>query len=254
MAGELLGVSRPTRSSWGSTSARSTAPSRSASREPSPSLRQQWGRAGRRGPGLAVLVASQDALDQFFMRSRRRCSPGRRGGDPRPREPARARRARPFAAFEGPIDERDAQTLGPEALERAALLPELKRTPAGWVWGGTDYPAARVALRSADRDSFTVVDAETGTVLGPVERARAYSTVHEGAIYLHLGEQHLVRSWISRPSRPSSRAPRRLVHAGEEGDADCDRRAAPQRAAARPRALLRPRLGDRAGRRYQRSR
>src|SRR3954452_7910935 len=32
------------------------------------SLRQQWGRAGRRGHGLAVLVASEDALDQFFMR------------------------------------------------------------------------------------------------------------------------------------------------------------------------------------------
>ena len=32
------------------------------------SLRQQWGRAGRRGSGLAVLVASEDALDQFFMR------------------------------------------------------------------------------------------------------------------------------------------------------------------------------------------
>ena len=32
------------------------------------SLRQQWGRAGRRGHGLAVLVASEDALDQYFMR------------------------------------------------------------------------------------------------------------------------------------------------------------------------------------------
>src|SRR4030042_394265 len=32
------------------------------------SLRQQWGRAGRRERGLAVLVASDDALDQFFMR------------------------------------------------------------------------------------------------------------------------------------------------------------------------------------------
>src|SRR5436309_11458423 len=32
------------------------------------SLRQQWGRAGRRGHGLAILVASEDALDQFFMR------------------------------------------------------------------------------------------------------------------------------------------------------------------------------------------
>ena len=32
------------------------------------SLRQQWGRAGRSGAGLAVLVASADALDQYFIR------------------------------------------------------------------------------------------------------------------------------------------------------------------------------------------
>ena len=73
------------------------------------------------------------------------------------------------------------------------MLPELKRTDAGWVWAGKDYPAARVMLRSGELDSFTVVDAETGTVLGTVERSRAYSTVHDGAVYLHLGEQHLVR-------------------------------------------------------------
>jgi DEAD/DEAH box helicase domain-containing protein len=32
------------------------------------SLRQQWGRAGRRGSGLAVYIAGEDALDQFFCR------------------------------------------------------------------------------------------------------------------------------------------------------------------------------------------
>jgi len=36
-------------------------------------------------------------------------------------------------------------------------------------------------------------DGSTGAVLGMVERSRAYSTVHEGAIYLHLGESFLVR-------------------------------------------------------------
>jgi DEAD/DEAH box helicase domain-containing protein len=61
------------------------------------------------------------------------------------------------------------------------------------VWAGKDYPAARTALRSTTGDAFTVVDASTGTVLGLVERERAYSTVHEGAVYLHLGEQWLVR-------------------------------------------------------------
>src|SRR5205814_7421406 len=50
----------------------------------------------------------------------------------------------------------------------------------------------RTALRSAGMDAFGVVDATTGTVLGVVERERAYSTVHEGAVYLHLGEPWLV--------------------------------------------------------------
>jgi DEAD/DEAH box helicase domain-containing protein len=158
------------------------------------SLRQQWGRAGRRSPGLAVLIASEDALDQYFMREPETLLA-------RTVEAAILDHANPrvldghvlSAAFEGPIDAADAETLGPEALERAAELPELKRTDAGWVWGGTDYPAARVLLRSGELDSFTVVDEETGTVLGLVERSRAYSTVHDGAVYLHLGEQHLVK-------------------------------------------------------------
>jgi DEAD/DEAH box helicase domain-containing protein len=157
------------------------------------SLRQQWGRAGRRAPGLAVLIASEDALDQYFMREPETLLA-------RTVEAARLDHANPrvldghvlSAAFEGPIDAADAQTLGPEALERAPQLPDLKRTDAGFVWGGTDYPAARVLLRSGELDSFTVVDAETGTVLGVVERSRAYSTVHDGAVYLHLGQQHLV--------------------------------------------------------------
>ena len=158
------------------------------------SLRQQWGRAGRRNPGLAVLVASEDALDQYFMREPETLLA-------RTVEAAILDHANPrvldghvlSAAFEGPIDAADAETLGPEALERAAALPELKRTDAGFVWAGKDYPAARVLLRSGELDSFTVVDEETGAVLGIVERSRAYSTVHDGAVYLHLGEQHLVK-------------------------------------------------------------
>jgi DEAD/DEAH box helicase domain-containing protein len=97
------------------------------------------------------------------------------------------------AAYEAPLDEADAETLGPEAIERAPLLPELKRTRAGFVWAGRDYPAGRVGLRSASAEAYTIVDAETGSILGVVERERAYSTVHEGALYLHMGDQYLVQ-------------------------------------------------------------
>jgi DEAD/DEAH box helicase domain-containing protein len=154
------------------------------------SLRQQWGRAGRRGSGIAVLVASEDGLDQFFMREPDKLL-GRRV------EAAILDHANPrvltghvrAAAYEAPLSVGDP----PEYLAAARCDPELKETPAGIVWGGRDHPAARIALRATDPDSFTIVDATKGDVLGLVERSRAYSTVHEGAVYLHRGESYLVR-------------------------------------------------------------
>ncbi|MBM2823093.1 MAG: hypothetical protein HW413_1839 [Thermoleophilia bacterium] len=159
------------------------------------SLRQQWGRAGRRGHGLAILVASDDALDQFFARepeallSRRVEAAILDHANPRILDPHVL-----SAAYEAPLDEEDVATLGSEALRRAAELTELEHTSAGFVWKGRDYPAARFSLRSGDGDALTVVDAATGSLLGLVERDRAYSTVHEGAVYLHLGEQYLVET------------------------------------------------------------
>jgi DEAD/DEAH box helicase domain-containing protein len=157
------------------------------------SLRQQWGRAGRTGHGLAVLVASEDALDQFFMREPEALLDRRI-------EAAILDHTNPrvldghvrTAAFEAPLDDEDTETLGAAALERASLLPELRHTPSGYVWAGRDYPAGRFGLRSSTPDPFSVVDTSTGSLLGLVERERAYSTVHGGAVYLHLGEAYRV--------------------------------------------------------------
>jgi DEAD/DEAH box helicase domain-containing protein len=158
------------------------------------SLRQQWGRAGRRGSGLAVLIASEDGLDQFFMREPEKLL-GRRV------EAAILDHANPrvlsghvrAAAYEAPLSDDDAALLGAEALTAARADPKLKQTPAGIVWAGAEHPASLVPLRSTDADAVTIVDGSSGAVLGLVERSRAYTTVHDGAIYLHLGESYLVR-------------------------------------------------------------
>ena len=178
------------------------------------SLRQQWGRAGRRERGLAILVASRRrARPVLRARAGRAALPPRRGGDPRSREPAHPRPARPRRRVRGAARRRRRRRRSaPRRYAAPPSCPELEHTPAGYVWKGRDYPAARVSLRSGDAEAFTVVDGETGSLLGLVERDRAYSTVHEGAVYLHLGEQYLVESLVARGSR--RRRQRRVASTG----------------------------------------
>ncbi len=81
-------------------------------------------------------------------------------------------------------------------IDRARALAEagfLRERATGFVPArAEDYPAGRVALRSASLDNFALIDSSSGEILGTIEAARAYSTVHEGAIYLHLGRSYNV--------------------------------------------------------------
>ncbi len=161
------------------------------------SLRQMWGRAGRRGRGLAVYVAGEDALDQFFARHPEEFL--RRPVEAAiidPESPEIYAEHLVCAAHEAPLTEDDAPILGTgwlahaQELTRAGLLRE---RATGFVpRHAEDYPAARVALRSASAERFVLIDAGSGEVLGTVEAARAYATVHEGAVYLHLGRSYRV--------------------------------------------------------------
>ena len=162
------------------------------------SLKQMWGRAGRRGRGLAVYIAGEDALDQFFCRH--------------PEDflarPVEAAILDPFnpeihtahvlcAAHEAPVSDADDPYLGEKVEAVAGELAEaglLRERATGFVpRRADDYPAARVALRSASPDSFVLLDGQSGEVFGTIEAQRAYGTVHEGAVYLHLGRSYLVR-------------------------------------------------------------
>ena len=161
------------------------------------SLRQQWGRAGRRERGgLALYVAGDDALDQFFCRHPEKFLE-------RPVEAAILdhtsesihMRHLLAAAYEAPLDREDEEILGPDLRAFAARLVsagELRERDGRFLPRRPGFPAGQVSLRSASPDSFTVIDAGAGELLGYVEAERAFSTVHPGAIYLHLGEPYEV--------------------------------------------------------------
>ncbi len=169
------------------------------------SLRQMWGRAGRRSEGLAVYVAGEDALDQFFCRHPDEFLE-------RPVEAAILDHSNPHiqtahvlaAAHEAPLGGAAGQPggaddtiLGDGWRDRADDLVaagELRKARDGrYVPRDQGFAAGRISLRSASLDSVCVVDSSSGEMLGSVEAERAFSTIHPGAVYLHLGRSYEVR-------------------------------------------------------------
>ena len=160
------------------------------------SLRQMWGRAGRQRRGLAVYVAGADALDQFFCRH-----PDEFLG--RPVEAAIldheseqiASRHMVAAAYELPLSEADDEVFGDGWRERAERLTsagELRRAGGRLLPASSEFVAAKIPLRSASADSVAVIERDSGEMLGLVEAERAFTTVHPGAVYLHLGRSYEV--------------------------------------------------------------
>jgi DEAD/DEAH box helicase domain-containing protein len=197
------------------------------------SLRQMWGRAGRRGRGLALYVAGEDALDQFFCRH----------PDEFLDRPVEAAILDPWneqihsahmlcAAHEGPLEEADAEILGPSWRTFAEALVssgDLRERPDGTFVPRhpEEFPAAAVSLRSASRDSVAIVDSGSGELIGNVDVQRSMTTVHDGAIYLHGGRSYevsgldlesrraLVRpfdgDWYTQPKRETDTYIERLI-------------------------------------------
>ena len=160
------------------------------------SLRQMWGRAGRRRRGLAVYVAGQDALDQFFCRHPEEFLE-------RPVEAAIldhaneqiAARHLIAAAFELPLTEADEEIFGAgwrDRAERLLAAGELRGVGGKLMPRHPEFVANRIPLRSASADSVAVIERDSGEMLGLVEAERAFTTVHPGAVYLHLGRSYEV--------------------------------------------------------------
>jgi len=160
-----------------------------------------WQRAGRAGRGtgdaLVVMLALEDALDQYLMRNPEYLFA-------RPSEHAVIDPDNPYvlaahlrcAAAEVPLWERDVEVFGPRVLEVARILEEggdLRRRRDRWYWARPDYPAQEVEVRAVSGRPFRIVEESRGRVVGTVDAVRAFEQVHPGAVYLHQGETYIVR-------------------------------------------------------------
>src|SRR5205807_821810 len=155
------------------------------------SMWQQAGRAGRRGTGsLALLVAQDDPLDQYLV------------SHPddlfeKPPEAAVIDPTNPYvlephlacAAREQPLSDDELELFGPAAkaaIARMAERGELVRRRGLLHHRGARSPHRTIDIRSAG-SLFSIVNEDTGELLGTVDESRAHFSVHPGAIYLHQG-------------------------------------------------------------------
>ncbi len=157
---------------------------------------QQVGRAGRGDDeSLAVLVAGDDQLDQWFVHHPKDLFE-------RPPEPAVINVDNPnildphlgCAAYEQPLLPADAHLWDglDDGIRRMVLADELRIRPdrrgiPRAVWGGRGVPFSGIGLRSTSGGQVRIVD-QNENLIGTVELARAANIVHTGAIYLHRGQ------------------------------------------------------------------
>ncbi len=162
---------------------------------------QQSGRAGRgERDALVVLIARDDPLDRhlldhpelIFDRAVEQVVL-------HPQNPYVLGPQLSAAAQESPLTAGDEHWFGPTMPSLARELSEqglLRARPAGWFWT-KDYRAVdEIDLRGCHDHAIEIVEAATGRVLGSVDHAAADRTVHEGAVYLHQGEQWLVSQYL----------------------------------------------------------
>lgn len=160
------------------------------------SMWQQSGRAGRRAAGsLAFLVAQDDPLDQYLVTHPDDLFR-------KPPEAAVVDPANPYilgphlscAAREHPLRPDELEFFGEAAPAAAAsLLEEGKLVERrNLLHHRGESPHRAVDIRSASGHLFLIVEEDTGALLGTVDEARAFFQVHDGAIYLHQGEQYEV--------------------------------------------------------------
>jgi len=165
------------------------------------SIMATWQRGGRVGRALRdsviILVAQEDALDQYYMRNpddffARKVESAVLNPDNR----AIMEQHLHCAAAELPLEDGEpllgADTVAGSvnALTRQAVLLQ---SADGGLWFSTrKYPQRLVSLRGGGTQ-LSIINSESGEIIGEIDSGRAMKECHQGAVYIHRAKTWVVQ-------------------------------------------------------------
>ena len=157
---------------------------------------QQAGRAGRRGrESLAVLVAYDEPLDQYFMRHPEYFFEQKvEHAIINPDNPYIQALHLKAASYEAPLRRSEEELFGGGFVEQVRDMVrkgDMKQVQGRAVWAGADFPAQEINLRTATAQRFAICLPD-GTQIGMMDADTVFHYLHQGAVYLHQGEAYYV--------------------------------------------------------------
>ena len=158
---------------------------------------QQAGRAGRKqSESLAVLIASENPIDQYLMRRPEYFFA-------QPHERAVIDPHNPYILYghvrcatqELPVTGADVEHFGEYLggmMQILAESQEAQEIGGKWYWRGKSYPAGDVNLRAMDDRNYVIHNSDTQKAIGEMDEFSAFNLLHTEAIYIHDGETYFV--------------------------------------------------------------
>ncbi len=159
---------------------------------------QRGGRVGRSGqPSALVIVAGEDALDQYFMRNPEVfLNKGPEAAVVNPENPDILKRHVECAAAEAALVKTESYLQNPATARAAKSLVRrarlLESADGERLYAHRKIPHRDVSLRSGGCQ-YSILCGHTGRHKGDIDGIRVFRETHPGAIYLHQGETLLVQ-------------------------------------------------------------
>lgn len=175
------------------------------------SLWQQAGRAGRGGePSLVIIILRPEPLDAYFAQHIEDifdvahevgASDISNHAVLAPHLCAAAQEV-PLQLSDLPLFAADAQTPAVDAsaeifevLQKLVAQGTLVERPTGWFWPFAERASSFVDISGSNTTEITIVDQDSGQVLGTYSTSNADASLHEGAIYIHQGQRFVVKQY-----------------------------------------------------------